>query len=331
MKNFKFKIFKNIFKKNQIIFDDPNYNQPKKWSSYLIITIIGSITFSIIYALLVSIDEVVVGRGELEAIGAERPIKSSYSGKLKSILIKEGQDVKSGDVLFTLDSDLLEIKLNGLIEEKKFLEKGKALQKELLDNFLYIYNLGAISKLKLIESKEKLLNIENQINQKEVEIKEIKFQLENSKISAPMNGKVFDLIPASQGYITSQGEILMLLVPEGKLEAKIFINNSDIGFIKKNMIAEIRIDSYTFSKFGFILGKVKVIGDEVLLENEQSGERKFPVIVSLDNQFLEKDDIRYPIKAGQSVSVNLRVKKKKIINIFTNTFNNSLDSMRSIK
>ena len=56
------------------------YKQPPKWTKFLVWSIAGSFGFGVIFSCISRIDEVVVARGELQAIGAERPIKSPISG-----------------------------------------------------------------------------------------------------------------------------------------------------------------------------------------------------------------------------------------------------------
>ena len=53
--------------------------------------------------------------------------------------------------------------------------------------------------------------------------------------------------------------------------------------------------------------------------------------LNIDNQFLIKNEKKYPLKAGQSINVNLIVKQRRVITIFTDIFSTSLDSLKSIK
>ena len=61
------------------------------WSRALAWTIIGSASFAFVFACLAKIDEVVLAQGELQPLGAERPLKAPFAGMVKDILVKEGQ------------------------------------------------------------------------------------------------------------------------------------------------------------------------------------------------------------------------------------------------
>ena len=60
-------------------------------------------------------------------------------------------------------------------------------------------------------------------------------------------------------------------------------------------------------------------------------EPKFPVIVELEKQFLERKQKKYPVLAGQTVSVNFVVRNKPVISLITDAVEKALDSLRGIK
>ena len=233
--------------------------------------------------------------------------------------------------MISLVDDSLKTKLSGLLKEKEYLQKLLIIEKEVLDRTKKIYDAGAISFIEVLKLEKRILEIDSSLNKTQSEIDLILVAIKDLKIISPIDGNIFDLIPKSTGYFTSAGEILLKIVPEGKLEAKIFIKNSDIGFVKEGMNAEIRIDAFPFSRFGYIDGIVKNIGEEVLPADNINPESRFPVYVDLNKQSLFNKDKEINIKSGQSVSVNLIVKKRRIITLFTDIFSNSIDSLKSIK
>ena len=56
-------------------------------------TIIATASFGFVFAVFARIDEVVLAGGELQPLGAERPVKAPFSGVIKNISVKEGQKV----------------------------------------------------------------------------------------------------------------------------------------------------------------------------------------------------------------------------------------------
>ena len=57
----------------------------------------------------------------------------------------------------------------------------------------------------------------------------------------------------------------------------------------------------------------------------------FPAYVSLEKQYLEKNGEKFFVRSGQSVSVNLIVRDKRIISLLTDAIDKAIDSLRGIK
>ena len=324
------KNFRNIFRlKND--FDDSKLYQLKFWNTSLILSITSTLSFAIIFAFIAKIDEVVNAKGEIQALGAERPIKAKISGIIDQVLIREGDKVKKDQMLIKLNTDSLKARSSSLLKEKFNLEKSLELQKEIIKRTKKVYEQGAISFLDVLKLEKRFLEIKSNYERKKAEIRLNLISIKDSNITSPLDGNVFELIPKNSGYYTNAGDTLMKIVPDGELEAKIFVKNSDIGFVKEGMQAEIRVDAYPFSRFGSLSGRVINIGDEVLPADNLNPQSRFPVYLNIDSQFLTRENNKYLIKAGQSINVNLIVKERPVITIFSDIFSNSIDSLKSIK
>ena len=106
-----------------------HYRPAPTWTRALQWAIVGCIGFGFIYAAVARIDEVVIARGELKGIGAERPIKAHLSGVVSRIPVSEGELVSPGQVLIQFDSEVSNERLRSLERQKKF--ESKRLAKEI--------------------------------------------------------------------------------------------------------------------------------------------------------------------------------------------------------
>lgn len=332
------KILKSLFKKasffknlNSSMKEELRYRPTLFWSRSLLWATIGSFGFGFFYSIVARIDEVVIARGELQAKGSERPIKAPFSGLIKTINVEEGEKVIKNQLLIQLDASNFEAKYEGLSSKLNSLVTTKNLKRDIVDQLFSLEKEGVISKIELLKERDSLQKIESEILQIKSKTKELDFELNRSKLVSPTDGTVFNLIPSNEGYFVSSGETILLIVPEGDLEAKIFLTNEDIGFVKPNMDAEIRIDSYPFTEFGSIKGRLNFIGKEVLPSDQQNSEARFPALVKLDKQYLENKGKRYEVKSGQSVSVNLIVRDKPVITLLTDSIEKAFDTLRRIK
>ena len=97
------------------------------------------------------------------------------------------------------------------------------------------------------------------------------------------------------------------------------------------MNAEIRIDAYPFTQFGSVKGILRSVGEESLQPDQFNSQIRFPGYVSLSKQYLIKNDKKYKLKSGQTVTVNFIVRDKPVITLLTDVIANSWDSLRGIK
>lgn len=351
------------------------------WSQALIWTIIGTACLAFIYAIFAKIDEVVLAPGELQPLGAERPIKAPFAGVVKQILVKEGQQVRANQDLLRLDPDVSGKRADTLreqvrLERIRFQEESRSIEARaqslrertngltrLLRTERLIYSQiaplasqGGIQKLQLLQQRNKVEQLESEIaqsrsNLQEVEALLLKMKQESLReladldrqltevtdtqnkevLRAPLSGVVFGLVPSSAGYAASAGETLVKVVPGGVLEAKVYLSNRDVGFVKQGMPAQIRVDTFPFTQFGSISGSLKMIGTLPLPPDQQNPQPRFPAYVKLDRDYLSRGSQRFPVSSGQSVQVNLILREKRVITLLTDATDKMFDSLRRIR
>ena len=104
----------------------------------------------------------------------------------------------------------------------------------------------------LLTLKKELRNLQSQINV----INAIKFQNQKQSIISPTDGYVAKLMINTIGGVVSPAEKLISIVPkDSPLIVKVNVLNQDIGFIKKDMNSKIKIDTFSFQKYGFFEGE----------------------------------------------------------------------------
>jgi len=351
------------------------------WSQALIWTIIGTASLAFVYAIFAKIDEVVLAPGELQPLGAERPIKAPFAGVVKEILVKEGEQVVANQLLLSLDADVSgkraeTLKAQIKLERTRFDEESKSIAaraqslKERTDGLMrslrtekLIYSQiaplasqGGIQKVQLLQQQNRVEQLQSEIAQSRANLQEVQAQLlkmkqeslreladldrqlaevrdtqDKEELRAPVAGVVFDLVPSSPGYAASAGETLVKVVPGGVLEAKVFLTNRDVGFVKAGMPAQIRVDTFPFTQFGAISGSLKAVGTLPLPPDDQNPQPRFPAYVRLDRDYLSRGSQRFPVSSGQSVQVNLILREKRVITLLTDAAEKMFDSLRRIR
>ncbi|MEO1184221.1 MAG: biotin/lipoyl-binding protein, partial [Cyanobacteria bacterium J06636_27] len=102
---------------------------PKLWTRGVLYALVGFVLLALPWATISKIDETGTARGRIQPKGATRKLDTKAGGSVKVVKVKEGDTVKSGQILLEFDSDILrtelqqiEAKLSGLKNQKVQLE-----------------------------------------------------------------------------------------------------------------------------------------------------------------------------------------------------------------
>jgi len=174
-----------------------------------------------------------------------------------------------------------------------------------------------------LETKQKLHALRSELAQ-------VNVVLSNSVIRAPISGVVFNLRKAGS-QVTSMGEPILTIVPQDASKAEVFVSNQDIGFVKQNQKARVRIDAYPYTKFGELDGRVTRIGADVLEPDAKEQNYRFPVEITMKSSVLRAGGVNLPLKPGMAMQANLKLREKPVISIITDMFTNNFDGIRSLR
>ena len=83
--------------------------------------------------------------------------------------------------------------------------------------------------------------------------------------------------------------------------------------IKTNQRVDVRIDAYPFTSFGKVNGSVKYIAENSSQLSDNNPELFYETIISLENQFIEKNNKKYFLKSGESISANIIIENRPVI------------------
>ena len=135
---------------------DVRYKAAPIWTRALMLSIATTFGFGFIFACIAKIDEVVIAKGELQAIGAERPIKSPISGVLSKILVSEGQSVIKGQPLLMFDTKNLEARKESLTAKLNELISTLETERNILKEISVLAEIGGIQKLQYLQQKNRV-------------------------------------------------------------------------------------------------------------------------------------------------------------------------------
>lgn len=162
------------------------------------------------------------------------------------------------------------------------------------------------------------------------EVETTLFRHTKQQIVSPVDGYIGKLLITTVGGVVTPAEKLITIVPkDAPLLIKATVLNQDIGFVAKAMEAEVKIDTYDFQKYGLIHGNVKHIADDAI-EDEKLGP-VYEISITPTNTTLKGEGKTLPIHAGMSVTAELKVGKRRVIEFFIYPMIKYLDEGLSVR
>lgn len=135
------------------------------------------------------------------------------------------------------------------------------------------------------------------------------------RLTAPLDGTVQQLAVHTIGGVVTPAQSLMLIVPKNsEMEVEVLILNKDIGFVQEGQPAEIKIDTFNFTKYGVIDAELIDLSSDAV-QDEQLGlvykgrlrpKQKGLVV---ENRFVE-------LSPGMSVMAEVKTGQRRIIEFF---------------
>ena len=179
----------------------------------------------------------------------------------------------------------------------------------------------------------------NQIAVLDREIRQAEALLSRIHLEAPISGVVFDL-NISRGDVVpkrSGNKPLLQIIPDDELQAKVFIPNEAIGFIRNGQRADISLTAFNASDYGYLPATVKRVGSDALTPQEQQRELgtnaqglHFPAMLELKRQTLQVDDHAIALQPGMSLTADLHLRSRRFIAAITDLFDNKRRSLERL-
>ena len=156
-------------------------------------------------------------------------ISPEISGQVKTIHVKEGQFVHKGQLLVSLNSDIIESNI-------KELETNLALAKTLYQKQEELWKQQIGSEIQYLEAKNKKESLESKLNS-------LYIQLAKSKIKAPITG-IVDAINVKKGELAMPGAQIIQMVNIATFYVNADVSEKFISVIKKGSPLTVSFPSY---------------------------------------------------------------------------------------
>jgi hemolysin D len=153
-------------------------------------------------------------------------------------------------------------------------------------------------------------------------------------LRSPIEGTVQQLAMHTVGGVVTPAQQLMTIVPtDSHLEAEAMISNRDIGFVSAGQRAAVKIDTFNFTRYGLLQGKVVSVSQDAIVRdkpNAKTADKKFggalsdtsepegqellySARVALDGAQMQVDDKMVNLAPGMAVTVEIKTGTRRLI------------------
>ncbi len=152
-------------------------------------------------------------------------------------------------------------------------------------------------------------------------------------LTAPVDGTVQQLAVHTVGGVVTPAQALLVVVPaDSHLEIEAMVSNRDIGFVHAGQEAEIKVDTFNFTRYGLIHGAVLSVSQDAITrdkpqdkagESQQGAENGnsepkgqellYSARLSLDRTQMQVDERSVNLSPGMAVTVEIKTGSRRVI------------------
>lgn len=202
------------------------------------------------------------------------------------------------------------------VEMEKSIPVLKARQSQLKET---VAALDARLQTQLLEQrKNNLLELERLNN--EIAVLKQEFTKANQRhkqqtLTAPVDGVVQQLAIHTIGGVVTPAQELMKVVPQNAtVEVEALVQNKDIGFISQGQTAEVKVDTFNFTKYGVIDAEVINITQDAVADENLGWV--FQMRLKLDKNSVDVNEKPIKLSPGMSIMAEVKTGKRRLIEFF---------------
>lgn len=141
-------------------------------------------------------------------------------------------------------------------------------------------------------------------------------RLINLTLTAPVKGRVENLIVHTLGGFVAAGETILSIVPiEEHIELDTFFDNRDVGFLEIGQKAYVKLDAFPAERFGVVGGQVTSIGADAR-HNGANSQWVYAVRLRLDQDHLRLENKTISFVSGMTATVDVITGERRLLSYF---------------
>jgi HlyD family secretion protein len=140
------------------------------------------------------------------------------------------------------------------------------------------------------------------------------------QITAPVSGIVTDLTSTQPGDKIQANAPLGGIAPRGSRSiVKVAIAESDRAFLREGLPVKLKFSAFPFQRYGTIAGTLEYISPATK-SGSQNQPPTYEARVSLDRDYYQVGETKYPLRYGMTASVEIVVRQRRLIDLALDPF-----------
>lgn len=133
-----------------------------------------------------------------------------------------------------------------------------------------------------------------------------------TQLTAPVSGVIQQLAIHSIGGVVTSAQPLMIVVPDSAgVTAEVTVSNLDIGFVSTGQTAEIKLETFPYTKYGTVLATVETVTADAVTDEKKGSY--YPAILNLNQKEMLIDGKRIKLSPGMNITAEIKTGKRRVI------------------
>ena len=133
-----------------------------------------------------------------------------------------------------------------------------------------------------------------------------------TQLTAPVAGTIQQLAVHSVGGVVTPAQPLMIVVPDSaRVTAEISIANLDIGFVNAGQQAEVKLETFPYTRYGTVKAKVDLVSADAVTDEKKGSY--YPATLTLAVKDMNIDGKRVSISPGMNITAEIKTGQRRVI------------------
>jgi hemolysin D len=145
-----------------------------------------------------------------------------------------------------------------------------------------------------------------------------------TQLTSPVDGTAQQLAVHTAGGVVTEAQVLMVVVPkDAAVTAEVVLDNKDIGFVGAGQVAEVKLETFPFTRFGTVQATVTHLAADAVTDDKRGAI--FPATLTLQQTHLNVEGKRIALAPGMNLSAEIKTGRRRVIDYLLSSVQRAAD------